>query len=75
MAIQFHQVKGILWKSFLVGKRTKEFLRELISVAILGALVCTMEHLNPNDMSTPFYISMAIIGYSRSVIFLWVNEK
>lgn len=75
MAFQFHQVKGILWKNFLIGQRSKEFLRELISVAILGGLICTMEHLDPNNLFTPFYVSMTIIGYTRSVVFLWVSEK
>lgn len=69
------QIKAILWKNFLINLRTKEFLREIISTIILGAFIILVESNSPNNIITPFYLSMAIIGYGRSVGFTWALEK
>lgn len=75
MGLNINQIKTILWKNFLIGVRTKEFFREIISVLILSVMLVVLEHNQSNNILSPFYMSMAIIGYSRSVGFNWVLEK
>lgn len=37
--------------------------------------MAAFEYNAPNNIMTPFYLSMAVIAYTRSVVFNWVNEK
>jgi hypothetical protein len=70
------QMKAIFWKNFLIGVRTKEYLREILSVLILGVFTIIINRSNSNaTFMSPFYLSMALIAYSRSVVFNWVTEK
>lgn len=42
---------------------------------ILGTFLVILESSSSNNFLSPFYLSLAIIGYSRSVGFNWVQEK
>lgn len=42
---------------------------------ILGVFVVIAEHTQPNNFITPFYMALAVAGYSRTVALTWVNER
>ena len=71
----FTQYKAVLQKNFLISLRTKEYLRENISVVILGIFLIVVEHTQPNNFISPFYLALAVAGYARTVALTWVNER
>ena len=75
MSIYFSQYRALLWKCFLINFRGREFLKEMISVVILAAFIIIAENFQPNNIITPFYIAIAIIGYTRYSAMSWVSEK
>ena len=71
----FTQYKAVLQKNFLISKRTKEYIRENISVVILGIFLVTIELTQPNNFISPFYMALAVAGYSRTIALTWVAER
>ena len=69
------QYKAVLHKNFLISKRTKEYIRENISVIILGVFLIVVESFQPNNFISPFYMALAVAGYSRTVALTWVAER
>ena len=75
MSLEWEQFKVILWKNFLISKRTKEYLRENISVVILGVFLVLIERESSNNLMSPFYMSLAVMGYTRATGLNWVMER
>ena len=71
----WRQYTAVLQKNFLISKRTKEYLRENISVVILGAFLVIVEITQPNNFISPFYMALAVAGYARTVALTWVAER
>ena len=69
------QYKAVLYKNFLINKRTKQYIRENISVVILGVFLIVIESFLPNNFISPFYMALAVAGYARSIALTWVNER
>jgi hypothetical protein len=44
-------------------------------VIILSIFIIVTEHASPNQLTTPFYLGIAIAGYSRTVAVWWLTEK
>jgi hypothetical protein len=60
-------------KNWIVNKRTKEYIRENLAVLILSIFIIVTERTNPNTFSSPFYLGIAIAGYSRTVAVWWLT--
>lgn len=69
------QFMAIQAKNWTINKRAKEFVRENIAVIILSVFIIITERTNPNQFTTPFYLGIAIAGFSRSVAVWWLEEK
>jgi hypothetical protein len=65
----------VLKKNFLMNYKTKEFLRELISVAIFAGVIIALNELGSTKDTIPFYMTMAITSYSRAMVIAWVGER
>jgi uncharacterized Tic20 family protein len=46
-----------------------------VAVLILSIFIIVTERSSPNQLTTPFYLGIAILGYSRAVAVWWLNEK
>lgn len=55
--------------------KTKEFLRELLSVAIFAGVIIALNTLGSTKDTIPFYMTMAITSYSRAMVIAWVGER
>lgn len=62
-------------KNWITNFRTKEFIRENISVIILSVFIVVSEMNDPNRFESPFYLAIAITSYSRGVAVHWLEEK
>lgn len=69
------QVLAIQAKNWTVNARTKEYIRENVSVIILSIFIVISERMQPNSFQTPFYLGIAVTSYSRAVAVLWLDEK
>ncbi len=69
------QLKAISTKNWTINKRAKEYLRENIAVIILSIFIVISERTSPNQFTTPFYLGIAIAGYSRAIAVWWLTEK
>lgn len=66
------QFNTIMQKNWLINYRTKEFLRENVSVVIIMLFVIITENQGPNNFTTPFYLGIGVAGYSRSIAISWL---
>ena len=71
----FRQFKAIQAKNWITNFRTKEFIRENISIIILSVFIVISEKQDPNRFESPFYLAIAITSYSRGVALHWLDEK
>ena len=76
MVEYFRQTLAIFRKNFLVSWRTKEFLRELVTVVIFLALIVTIYRVEGSDaLVIPFYMTLTLVSYSRAMVISWVSER
>lgn len=70
------QTRTVLARNFLLNWRTKEFLRELVTVVIFIAVIGVIFKVGENsDSVIPFYMTLAITSYSRAMVISWVSER
>ncbi len=69
------QFSAIMAKNWSINKRAKEYIRENVAVLILSVFIIVTERSSPNQLTTPFYLGIAILGYSRAVAVWWLSEK
>ena len=62
-------------KNWTINLRAKEWLRENISVIILAIFIVITERTSSNQFTTPFYLAIAVAGYSRTLAVWWLEEK
>jgi hypothetical protein len=66
------QFLAIQAKNWMINARTREYIRENVSVLILSVFIIISEHTDPNSFQTPFYLGIAITSYSRAIAVLWL---
>ena len=72
------QFKTIFRKNLTNHIRTKSFMRELINIAVIVAVIIVLDKTGSNGdnaQSIPFYMSIAITLFSRGVAITWVGER
>jgi uncharacterized Tic20 family protein len=42
---------------------------------LLSIFIVISERSSPNQFTTPFYLSIAVVGFARTIAVWWLNEK